>query len=277
MQATLNEQYGALSQFLPVVYEAPADRRFPSVETRMEPFRLLIMEASVPLARLLATGLKADCSSIEVTHDFKSALEKLEEFPSEMLILDLDGRDLDARVLDERDPGMAEMDGPRLLRSLRAKRPELRILALSRRSGTEEMARALDNGADDYVTKPFSLIELMARIRALRRRSQTVARTPAAKGASLVLHREQCRVERDGRFIDLTPRELTLLDYLMQHAGQTLSRAVLTQEVWNMPFEGNTNIVDVYIKYLRDKLDGDYDVKLIRTVRGIGYSYQATT
>lgn len=260
MQANLNEQFGMLSQFLPMICEAPPTRPVPAVETHVTPFRLMIMEASVPLARLLATGLQADCSSVEVTHDLKSALESLEKCPSELLILDLD---------------MPNMDGLGLLRSLRAKRPEVRILALSQRSGIEDMARALDNGADDYVPKPFSLIELMARIRALRRRSHMAARTPAAKSANLVLHRDQCRVERDGRFIDLTPREFTLLDYLMQHAGKTLSRAVLTQEVWNMPFEGNTNIVDVYIKYLRDKLDGDSDVKLIRTVRGIGYSYQS--
>jgi len=272
MQATLNEQYGTLSQFVPMFCEAPPARAVPGVETQACPFRLLILESSVPLARLLATGLQAECSSVEVAHDLKSALETLDECPSEMLVLDLDIRDLDIR---ERD--MPEMDGFGLLRSLRTKRPELRILALSRRSGIEDMARALDHGADGYVPKPFSLIELTARIRALRRRSQSSARTPAARSAGLVLHRDQCRAERDGRFIDLTPRELTLLDYMMQNAGKTLSRAVLTQEVWNMPFDGNTNIVDVYIKYLRDKLDGDFDVKLIRTVRGIGYSYQAAT
>jgi two-component system copper resistance phosphate regulon response regulator CusR len=81
-------------------------------------------------------------------------------------------------------------------------------------------------------------------------------------------------VERDGRVIGLTPREFTLLEYMMQHEGKTLSRALLTQEVWNMPAEGNTNIVDVYVKYLRDKLDGDYDIKMIRTIRGLGYVYQ---
>ncbi len=89
-----------------------------------------------------------------------------------------------------------------------------------------------------------------------------------------MLHPDQCAVERDGRVIGLTPREFTLLEYMMQHEGKTLSRALLTQEVWNMPAEGNTNIVDVYVKYLRDKLDGDYDIKMIRTIRGLGYVYQ---
>lgn len=259
MQTTLNEQYGTLSQFLPMICEGAPARAVPGVEAQITPSRLLILEASVPLARLLATGLQDHFSSVEVTHDLKSALDSMEESPAEFLIIDLD---------------MPDMDGLALLRSLRDQRPEVRILALSQRSAIEDMARTLDNGADDYVPKPFSLIELMARVRALRRRSRTAVQTPAVKSAGLILHRDQCRVEREGRFIDLTPRELTLLDYLMQHAGKTLSRAVLTQEVWNMPFEGNTNIVDVYIKYLRDKLDGGFDVKLIRTVRGIGYSYE---
>ena len=113
----------------------------------------------------------------------------------------------------------------------------------------------------------------MARVRALRRRSNVSVQT-GPKASKLVLFPDQCRVERDGRNIDLTPREFALLDTLMQNAGKTLSRAMLTQQVWNMSAEANTNIVDVYIKYLRDKIDGEHDEKLIRTVRGMGYLLQ---
>ena len=260
MQATIAEQNGMLSQFLPVVHDERLALATSMQKTENGAFCILIMEASVPLARLLATGLQADQFSVDVTHDLNSALDRFSKNPSNLLILDLD---------------MPNMDGLQLLRNLRAKRPDVRILALSRREGIEDMVTALDNGADDYLAKPFSLLEMMARVRALRRRSQTAASSPAPRSANLVLHRDQCRVERDGRVIDLTPREFTLLEYMIENAGKMLSRAVLTQEVWNMPAEGSTNIVDVYIKYLRDKIDGDHDVKLIRTVRGMGYVYQA--
>lgn len=270
MQAAISAHYGMLSQFSPMIRstelsgDGPHSASTTKDQTPAKPhdgaFKVLIMEANVPLARLLATGLKAESLSVEVTHDLNSALENFNGAPSDLLILDLD---------------MADMDGLGLLRNLRAQRPEVRILALSGRSGVEGMVTALDHGADDYLAKPFSLLELMARVRALRRRTPAAAPVSAQKVPGLVLHRDQCRVERDGRLIDLTPREFTLLEYLMQHSGKTISRAMLTQEVWNMPAEGSTNIVDVYIKYLRDKLDGDHEVKLIRTVRGMGYSYQA--
>lgn len=257
MQAVISEPYGMLSRFIPMATEGSPVEDASSLEAT--PFRVLIMEASVPLARLLATGLSAESLSVELPGDIASALKRFDSNTCELLILDLD---------------IPEMDGLGLLRELRAKHPDVRILALSGRSGTGDLVAALDNGADDYLPKPFSLLEMMARVRALRRRSQAAA-PASAKGPSVVLHRDQCCVERDGRFIELTPREFTLLEYLMEHAGKTLSRAVLTQEVWNMPAEGNTNIVDVYIKYLRDKLDGDHPVKMIRTVRGMGYLYQA--
>lgn len=265
MQATTADQYGSLSQFMPMTEPRSQAFAASSLKTLASPYCVLIIEASVPLGRLLANGLLAERLSVEVTHDLYSGREKFENLPTELLILDMDLS------------GMyrPDMDGPALLRSLRMQRPGVRILALSARTGIEDMVLALDNGADDYLQKPFSLLELMARVRALRRRSQVDIQRTAPRASSLVLHREQCQVERDGRLIELTPREFTLLEYLMQNAGKTLSRAILTQKVWNMTADGTTNIVDVYIKYLRDKLDGDHDVKLIRTVRGMGYSYQA--
>lgn len=260
MQVSISEDYGVLSQFLPPIHSGakPVDALVRDAE--VPPFRALIVDASAPLARLIAVGLLTDCSLVELSHDLESALRHFDKAESDLLILDLD---------------LPNMNAPELLRRLRIEQPGLRVLALSGRSGVEDLVKALDNGADDYLSKPFSLIELMARVRALCRRSRAVARTLAPKSTSLVLHRDQCRVERDGSLIDLTPREFTLLEFLMANPGKTLSRAVLTQKVWNMPGESNTNIVDVYIKYLRDKLDGDHDVKLIRTVRGLGYSYLA--
>ena len=260
MQAAISAQFGAFSQFLTSSNPGPESFDNLDRESQQAPFRVLVLEASVPLARLLATGLLTDCSSVEVSHDLDAGLKQFEELNSELLIVDLD---------------LPGLDSAAFLHELRARRQDVSVLALSGRGGIEDMVAALDNGADDYLAKPFSLLELMARVRALRRRSQGMERNPAPKSTSLVLRRDECRVERDGRLIDLTPREFTLLEYLVQNPGRTLSRAVLSQEVWNMPVEGNTNIVDVYIKYLRDKIDGNHNVKLIRTVRGMGYSYQA--
>jgi DNA-binding response OmpR family regulator len=259
MQMIASEQSGMLSQFLPMMNREFAFMPAMGEEARPAAYRVLIMEKSVSLAKLLATGLSAESLAVDVTHDMASAMERLDGRTYQLVILDLD---------------VADTDGVSLLQALRASRPEIRLLALSSRAAVEDLVTALDHGADDYLMKPFSLLELMARVRALRRRTNTSTQSAAPKGSKLVLHRDQCRVERDGKNIDLTPREFALLEYLMQNAGKTMSRAMLTQQVWNMPAEANTNIVDVYIKYLRDKIDGEHDEKLIRTVRGMGYLLQ---
>jgi DNA-binding response OmpR family regulator len=259
MQAAIAEQYGMLTRFLPAFSRTSSVAEEHSEGACAAKFRVLIVESSLPLARLLATGLSEDAISVGVTHDRGSALLQLEKSPCDLVILDLD---------------LPEIDAFAMLRELRAKRPNIGILALGGKAGAVDLVNAFDHGADDYLPKPFSLLEMMARVRALRRRSQAAPVTAEPKKSEIVLHPDQCSVERDGRVIGLTPREFTLLEYMMQHEGKTLSRALLTQEVWNMPAEGNTNIVDVYVKYLRDKLDGDYDIKMIRTIRGLGYVYQ---
>ncbi len=259
MQVAMNEQFGVLAQFLPT-WQGDS---FPSAETIVETptsaYRVLIMEGSDALARLLATGLSAESLAVDVVPDPASVARRLEKGSYQLMILDLDQPD---------------MDGLATLRTLRAEQPDMHILVLSGRTGVEGLVAAFDHGADEYLMKPFSLLEMMARVRALRRRSTSAASAALPATGKLVLHREQCRAEREGRLIDLTPREFALLDFMMQHAGKTLSRAMLTQQVWNMEVEGNTNIVDVYVKYLRDKLDGGYSDKLIRTVRGMGYMLQ---
>jgi two-component system copper resistance phosphate regulon response regulator CusR len=260
MQMAVSEQSGVLARFLPLLNSDLMGLPDLAKETVVaaESYRVLIMEGSASLARLLATGLSAESLAVDMTHDMEAALRQLEHHSYNLVILDLD---------------QPEMDGWNVLQSLRMRRPDVRVLVLSGRTGVEDLVRALDCGADDYLMKPFSLLEMTARVRALRRRSNGAVQV-GPRPSKLVLYPDQCRVERDGRNIDLTPREFALLDVLMQHAGKTLSRAMLTQEVWNMPVEANTNIVDVYIKYLRDKIDGDSEEKLIRTVRGMGYVLQ---
>lgn len=259
MQIAVSEQAGMLSQFLPMINNEIVRSAQPLEEARPSTYRVLIMERNLPLARLLATGLSAESLLVDVTHDPESASRQFESRSYNLVILDLD---------------ISEAEGVTLLQGLRARKPEIRVLALGGQAGVAGLVNALDHGADDYLFKPFSLLEMMARVRALRRRTAQAA--PVSPRANkLTLHRDQCRVERDGRNIDLTPREFALLEVLVENAGKTLSRAMLTQQVWNMPAEANTNIVDVYIKYLRDKIDSEHDDKLIRTVRGMGYLFQA--
>lgn len=259
MQAGASEHLGTLAQFLPT-YLSQTSLSESSCSDVRSGYQVLIIEGSVSFARLLATGLSAGSLEVNVAHDLDAAMLHLDKRVFDLLILDLD---------------LPGQDGLSLLATLRLRRPKMRVLVLSGTTGVEGLVAALDHGADDYLIKPFSLLEMMARLRALRRRSNESTSTGIPQTGHLLLRRDTFQVERDGRAIDLTPREFALLEFMMQHAGKTLSRATLTQHVWNMPAETNTNIVDVYVKYLRDKLDEGYDDKLIRTVRGAGYMFQA--
>ena len=222
--------------------------------------RILVIEDDLPLARLLRAWLQTQNFTVEVEHDGEAAAARLETSRFDLLILDVN---------------LPKLDGLTLLGQLRASaHAHLPVLVLSGRNRTEDTVAALNSGADDYLIKPFSLHELTARAGALLRRS---ARTGGERpsGAGLKIDREAYSVHRDGRRIDLTPREFAILDCMMQRAGKPVSRATLMQEVWNTALdpgsEPGTNIVDVYMKYLRDKIDQHAGEKLIRTVRGVGY------
>ena len=259
MQVSTSEQMGGLTQFLPMVHGNMEQRFNSGLSSAADAYRVLILEGSSSLARLLATGLSAEAPEVEVSADLDEAMQMLHERSYQLLILDMDLKDV---------------NGVALLRRLRAEQPDMRVLVLSGQAGVEGLVTALDEGADDYLLKPFSLLEMMARVRAMRRRWNHSAPPRIPASSKVVLHRERCQVERGGRMIDLTPREFSLLEFMMQHAGQTLSRAMLVQEVWNTELEPTTNIVDVYVKYLRDKVDEGHSEKLIRTIRGRGYMFQ---
>jgi len=162
------------------------------------------------------------------------------------------------------------MDGMAILKQVRLSQPRLPILVLTARNRTEDLLLALEQGADDYLIKPFSFMELLARVRNLLRRSSSPA-VSSSKIGNLTINREEHWVMRGDRRIDLTVREFALLEYLMSNVGKAVSRATLMREVWNTQLDSTTNIVDVYMKYLRDKIDREGEVKLIRTVRGVGY------
>jgi DNA-binding response OmpR family regulator len=164
------------------------------------------------------------------------------------------------------------MSGMAVIKQIRPSHPRLPILVLTARNRTEDMVSALEQGADDCLIKPFSFLELLARVRCLLRRNSTSATVVnASKVGNLTINRDEHWVMRGERRIDLTAREFTLLEYLMNNVGKPVSRATLMREVWNIAIDSTSNIVDVYMKYLRDKIDSSEEVKLIRTVRGVGY------
>lgn len=176
-------------------------------------------------------------------------------------------QDYDLLILDLNLPGSS---GVEVLAGLRAEKPSVPVLVLTARSGVEDRVKVLDLGADDYLTKPFSFSELSARVRALLRRSQQPSEA-VLRIEDLELNRVGRKVTRGGQAIELTPKEFALLEYLMLNAPRRVTRAMIMEHVWNLSFDTMTNVVDVYINYLRKKLDGGHAHKLIHTIRGVGY------
>jgi DNA-binding response OmpR family regulator len=228
-----------------------------SVINRPPARRILIVEDDVSLAGFLSGELEAQGFVVDQIHDGEEALGTLEaKRRFDLLMLDLN---------------LPRLDGITLIQRLRPTQPRLPILVLTARSRVEDKVKALESGADDCLTKPFSLIELLARVQALLRRNSGVVPNCSTVG-DLTMYRDQRRVERNGRRIELTPREFAILDVMMRNAGRPVSRATLLEEVWNIaPSDSATNIVDVYMKYVRDKIDLPGEPRLTHTVRGVGY------
>jgi DNA-binding response OmpR family regulator len=177
----------------------------------------------------------------------------------------------DVIILDIRLP---KLDGLQVLQALRQDKVMTPVLLLTVRATIEDKVLGLDAGADDYLTKPFAFQELVARVRALLRRR--MAADPAVlQVADLILDPARRTVSRGGEKIELTPREFALLDYFMRHPGRVLTRTMIAEHVWDYAFDTSTNVIDVYVNYLRRKIDADREPKLLHTVRGVGYVLKA--
>jgi two-component system copper resistance phosphate regulon response regulator CusR len=218
------------------------------------PKRVLIVEDDEPLARFLQREFSVRYAAT-VVHDGEQALAEIELASCDLLITDLN---------------LPKMDGLELLRKVRRLHPSLPVMVLTARAGTEDRVRAIEEGADDCLAKPFSFKELLVRAGRLLQREPSSAAVDGRVG-DLTVNKEEHRVMRGSRRIDLTPREFSILEYMMENIGKPISRVALMRDVWNTPGETTTNVVDVYMKYLRDKVDQGNAPKLIRTVRGIGY------
>lgn len=219
--------------------------------------RILIAEDDAPLASFIAKAFIAESHDPEVVGNGEEALAKLEASPFDLLILDLN---------------LPVLAGSEVLSRLRARDSEIPILILTATDHVTERVACLDAGADDYLTKPFSFSELSARVRALIRRKSRPLET-LIRVADLELDCVRRIARRDGNEIGLSPREFSLLEYLMRHTGKHVTRNMIIVDVWKLPANSPTNVVDVYVNYLRKKLDDEYPVKLIHTVRRIGYQF----
>lgn len=219
------------------------------------PVRILVAEDDRSVASFLKKGLEAEHYAVDVVLDGQQALEMTEAYEYDLLLLDLI---------------LPRLHGLQVLKQIRSRKQPLPVLVLTGRSRVEERVEGLDLGADDYLVKPFAFRELSARVRALLRRGSRPLDL-SLQVDDLELNRVDRIVRRGEKRIELTPKEFALLEYLMRNAGRTVSRSMIIEHVWNFSFDTMTNVVDVYINYLRKKADTGFSRKLIHTVRGVGY------
>lgn len=217
--------------------------------------RILLVEDELKIANFIERGLKEEHYAVDVVYNGEEALNMADMNPYDLIILDL--------MLPDRD-------GLSVCRTLRNNKIDTPILMLTAKSGIRDKVSGLDSGADDYLTKPFAFEELLARVRALLRR-KTGEKVTLLKIADLELDQLTHKVKRAGKEIKMTSKEYALLEYLLLNANQIVTRTMISEHVWNEDFDSFTNITDVYINYLRNKIDKGSDKQLIHTIRGVGY------
>ena len=217
--------------------------------------RILVVEDEKKVASFLKKGLEEEYYAVDCAYDGEEALYMVEANDYDLMILDI---------------MLPKIDGLEVLQGVRDKELPLPVLMLTAKDSIEDVIKGLDAGGDDYLTKPFAFAELLARVRALLRRKE---REPAGtlQVADLVLDPVTHAVRRGGREIDLTAKEYALLEYLIRQVNRVVTRTMISEHVWDYHFDPMTNVIDVYVNHLRNKIDVDSSQKLIHTIRGVGY------
>jgi len=216
---------------------------------------ILVVEDEKKVASFIKKGLEEHGYAVDLASDGKIGLAMALDQLHDLVILDIN---------------LPEIDGLSVLRQIRDKQMVTPVLLLTIRATIEDKVIGLDTGADDYLSKPFSFEELLARVRALLRRGSD-SKTPVLKVADLSLDPATRQVFRGGNRIELTSKEFAILEYFMRNAGRVLTRSMIINHAWDYDYEAETNMVDVYINYLRKKMDAAYQPKLLHTIRGTGY------
>lgn len=217
--------------------------------------RILIIEDEKKVASFIKKGLEEEHYAVDHAYDGESGLYMTEVNEYDLIVLDL---------------MIPKIDGLEVLRRIRGNRNNVPILVLTAKDSVEDIVRGLDAGCDDYLTKPFEFLEFLARIRALLRREK-IDKEPTLKIADLTLSLVTHKVMRRGKEIELTAKEYSLLEYFMRNPDKVLTRTMISEHVWDYHFDSMTNLIDVYVNYLRKKIDKEFEPKLIHTIRGVGY------
>jgi two-component system copper resistance phosphate regulon response regulator CusR len=217
--------------------------------------RCLLVEDEKKVADFVTRGLRAEGFAVDVVYDGAEGWTRASQFEYDLVILDL---------------MLPTLTGTELLARIRKQNQSVPVLVLTARDATAEKVRHFEAGADDYLTKPFAFAELLVRAKALLRRGP-INRSSTLRADDLELDRLSKQVRRSGKRIALTSKEYALLEYLLANSGRVLTRTMIIEHVWDQSFQGLTNIVDVYVRHLRSKVDDPFPKKLIRTVRGAGY------
>jgi heavy metal response regulator len=217
--------------------------------------RILVIEDEKKVANFIKKGLEEEHYAVDTAFDGEEGLYMTDVNEYDLLVLDL---------------MIPKIEGLEVLRRIRRNKNNVPILVLTAKNTVEDVVKGLDAGCDDYLTKPFAFLELLARIRALLRREKT-EKEPLMKIGDLTLSPVTHKVMRQGKEIELTSKEYALLEYFMRNPDRILTRTMISEHVWDYHFDSTTNVVDVYVNYLRKKVDKDFEPKLIHTIRGIGY------
>jgi heavy metal response regulator len=237
-------------------WTSTGDLNYPENLLEFNTMRILLVEDDKGIARFIKKGLLENGFGVDVIFDGEGGLHSVLHGNYDLIVLDI---------------LLPKMDGVEVLKRIRGLKVQTPVIFLTAKDSESDIVSGLNLGADDYLTKPFSFNELLARIHALLRRDKMVSSLAKLKVANLTLEVDGHRVFRDNIRIELTPKEYALLEFFMRHSGQIITRTMISERIWDYHFDTSTNVVDVHVSHLRNKIDKDFEPKLLHTVIGVGY------